>query len=146
MQEAYTMRVMEQLSIAYEIRTGRANDLADRIEKAFPTYLKTISEFNHKEAVASAMAAAAKYYERSRKQIPAEIEPLLRSAQKRVAGQCYDLVEVCRGGKGCIPVVTSLRPVDLRKPNDGGWEPHGKCGATNKAKPCGPPLGVAACW
>lgn len=151
-EDFYSMQFLSTLNTLSEIRANRSNQLADRIESSLPDYLAHISTFNSSTMKTASFYIAGEYYKEVKKTPPAELSEHFEMAVKvpRVlSDSCYEEIK-CNGGKGCVPWPTSLRAVDITKPNVMGWRyiVGSHCGfAWPKFwKPnCGQPVTGAAC-
>ena len=157
-QNDYVAQVLNLVNVASEIRAGRANQLAESIESSLPDYLTSMAGFTTTPAKTAAFYAASRLLQTSKKPVPAGLQKLLNQAKagaKQVLSEkCYELLLVCKE-KGCIPIPTSLRPVDVNKVDPMGWHylVDSHCGFKNWKRwkfwqfgqGCGPPLGITAC-
>ena len=147
-EESYAISTLGQIHVAGELAGGRSDELAASIAEAIPEYVKAMNSVHAGGQWAADVNLAAKaYYERSSRPVPASIESFLSAVSLEVfaARKCYDLQSICTTDPKCIPIATSLRPVNLASPNPQGWLPGGKCGGKKSGKTCGAPLGIAAC-
>ena len=124
-QDIYAMGVLNLVNIARQIRAGRAEQLADEIENSLLEYLEQMVNFRETSLTRVTIYAASKLFRFSKKEVSGNVRQLLSSSSEKVQGDlsndCYKLLSVCNGGKGCVPWPTSLRPVDVDTPDPMGW-------------------------
>jgi hypothetical protein len=157
-QNDYAALVLNLINIASEIHAGRANQLVESIASSLPEYLTSMSGFKDSPLKTATFAAAGQLLKTSNKAVPADLQAQVAAAGAKakqvLSTDCYDLLTVCKE-KGCIPIPTSLRPVDVSKVNPMGWQylVGSNCGAKNWKRwklwqigqGCGPPMAVRAC-
>jgi hypothetical protein len=150
----YAMQVVNMVNIARQIRGGHAETLAKEIEDTLPNLLNHMLGFKETPLKAATLYAAGKLFKYSKKIIPDELARHIAIARKKqgevLSDGCFEKLPICTGGFGCVPWATSLRPVDVTKPNPNGWRYiiGSHCG-WSWVKPwgpgCGEPLGLYQC-
>jgi hypothetical protein len=152
-QDGFAWQVISLISVAQDIRAGRAEDLAARIEDMLPTYLEVMADFDDSALRTVAFYAAGLLYAESRKQPPEWMSHVIGTAKTDISQvlseDCFEEMR-CKPGKGCVPWPTSLRAVDVSRPSPMGWRyiVDSHCGFSWPKfwKPaCGAPIGLVAC-
>ena len=152
-QEIYSRQLLDLLNVASEIRAGRAEQLAERIELSLEGHLNVMMEFDENIFKTATFHLANLHYESSGNEAPENLKVMLSKstiAMKQVlSDDCYAPV-TCTGGADCHKWPTSLTAVDPDTPDPMGWHyiKGSHCGFhwPRFWKPaCGQPLGLTAC-
>jgi len=152
-EQLYIERVLDQINVAREIRAGRGNQLADRIEHALPRYLKAMRDFKDSRNKNAAYYNAAQHLKSVKVELAPDVRALVDQYSAKVSvvrdQGCYALTDQC-GDENCVAVPTSLRPIDPNTPDPNGWQcsdPGSHCGASKNFPywPCGQCLGLIPC-
>jgi hypothetical protein len=92
----YVMGMADQANVAREIYAGRSQELADRIRRTLPTYVRAVeSEFRNGEGRDGAYWIVSDVYKVSGAEVPAELKPILASLPPR--GSCRKPASPMRG-------------------------------------------------
>jgi hypothetical protein len=152
-QHLYEMDVLNLIHIASEIRAGRAEQLAKRIEDALPEYLREMETFEESSFRTLAFYETGQLYATSKCRIPQDLEGPIETAEARVgevlSDDCF-AETVCNGGVDCHRWPTSLPDIDVNTPDPMGWHYilHSHCGfhwPRFWRLDCGVPKGLKAC-
>jgi hypothetical protein len=149
--EMYALALAERFHILREVKAGRIAEVEKTILRSLPQQTLALAEkFNRSPFVIRVLQIARQYYEKDPAPPQQLMAALTNLPPKSKAKACYDLVLVCTGDgtPGCTPVVTSLRPVNLKSPNPDGWEAGSACAWKRRWwswAACGDPLGIDVC-
>ena len=152
-EDMYSMQFLNMVNILRQIKSGNAEILVKEIESSIPVYLKHINTFEDSDLKAVSFYSAEIYYKSSAISPPSGFEiPFQHSREKAgeiLSKDCFELLSLCTA-PGCTPLPTSLRPVDINRPNVSGW--HYIVGSNCGVKwwrfwrpGCGPPLTGLPC-
>lgn len=152
-QDLYALDVLNLIHVANEIRAGRADKLAHRIEDLLPEHLREMGAFQESSVTILATHQAGQLLESSGKEIPADLKGRLAAAGEKakqlLSEDCF-VETVCDGGPGCHRWPTSLPDIDPTTPNPMGWRyiVGSHCGFRWPRfwkLDCGNPKGLVAC-
>lgn len=153
-QIAYALQVLTLISVAQDIRAGRASDLLQVIEDGLPAYLTTMVSHTDSSYRTVALHTGGQLYgpdaiKRFGPQVMASIQEAGTKLNQVLSDGCFKEIR-CDGGKGCVPWPTSLRAVDVNTPDPMGWKfiVGSHCGFSWPKfwnLDCGPPVALVAC-
>ncbi len=149
----YTRQVLDLLVVARDIREGRTEDLADRIESTLEGHLSQMMKFQESPNKTACFYLADELYAASDKKAPETLKSALaesKTALKQILSKDCFAEASCGGGVDCHKWPTSLRPVDPDTPDVMGWHYiiGSHCGFSWPffwKRDCGLPLGLKAC-
>jgi hypothetical protein len=153
-QNTYSMQVLSLIHVAREIRKGRAEELASSIEASLATHLRRMSEFPEAPVTTAAFYTAGLLYRATETKTPAGLATPISTAgtkiKQAVSEECFELLDVCACGAGCVPWPTSLRPVNVNKQSEVGWHyiVNSHCGFSWPKfwrLDCCQPIGIVQC-
>lgn len=152
-QDQYVLEVLNLVHVATEIRSGRADILASRIEDYLVQHLREMMTFVETPYRALAFNATGLLYDLAKKPIPSDLQVSVAAAQQAAAPNLSDgcfATTICNGDADCHRWPTSLPDIDTGKEDPMGWHYiiGSHCGfhwPRFWKLDCGNPKGLTAC-